>query len=171
MVKSSKARILITGYKKSGKDTAAEYLTKYGYKFISASEYATIPIMIPYFESVGKIYSSPKECFDDRVSDGNRKIWFDVIENFNRNDGSALTRRIFDSGYDVYVGLRSLMEFTASRDLFDHVIWVDGTSRMPLEDISSCTITPDCATYVLDNNGSLKDLEKNIHEFFLKHLL
>lgn len=51
--------------------------------------------------------------------------------------------------------MRSKREFLASKDLFDLVIFVDASERLPPEGKESCTITKDDADIIITNNGNL----------------
>jgi len=153
-------KILVIGDAGWGKDTVGELMEGYGFKFLASSTFATDRIMMPYFESLGKPYPTSEECFDDRVN--NRALWYDQIEAYNAPTWNRVTREMFEAGYNVYVGMRSEKEFPASKDLYDHIIWVDASKRLPSEDVSSNTMTPDMADYILDNNGTLEELKYHV---------
>jgi hypothetical protein len=46
--------------------------------------------------------------------------------------------------------------------LVDYTIWVDASKRHPPEPDTSCTITSSDADFIIDNNGSLAQLNSNI---------
>lgn len=153
-------RVLIIGYATHGKDTVGELLEKYGFKCMASSSYATMRIMMPYFESIGKPYPSAKVCFADRVN--HRALWLQQIEAYNAPTWDRLSREMSAEGYDVYLGMRSKKEFEASKYLYDFVVWVDASDRLPPEDISSCTLVKNDADIILDNNGTLEDLKHRV---------
>lgn len=158
-------RILVLGYARHGKDTVSEMLRdQYGFSFTSSSLFCAGRVMMPYFD---KLHASPpayadtEECFEDRAN--HRAEWYRAISEFNTPDLTALGRAIFDE-YDVYCGLRNHSEFHALKNIgaFDICIWVDALDRHIPEGTESCTVEPWMADFVLDNNGSLEDLENNL---------
>jgi hypothetical protein len=156
--------ILLLGYARHGKDTVAEYLRDfYGYRFTSSSMWAAERVMLPAFAEIGITYASADECFADRGN--HRAFWFERITAFNTPDKSALARAIYAEN-DLYCGMRNLEEFLATRDAIRPeplVLWVDASGRgIPPEDESSCTVGPQCADYVISNNGTLADLRREI---------
>ena len=44
--------------------------------------------------------------------------------------------------------------------LFDLIIWVDASERLPEEDKSSFNIDNSCADIIIDNNGDLESFKK-----------
>jgi hypothetical protein len=146
-------KILVIGHGRHGKDTVAEMLREeYGLRFTSSSLFCAERVVLPAMMAVGHQYATAKECFEDRHN--HRELWYRVIEDFNTPDKTALARAILTEN-DVYVGLRSHREFHACRNagLFDAVVWVDASERVPSESRGSMTLEPWMADYVLDNNG------------------
>lgn len=171
-------KILVMGYGRHGKDTVSGILSKrYGLSFTSSSEFCAEHVVLPYFRQAYKLwhgaspfphtetppptYSTWQACYEDRHS--HRKEWYDAIVAFNTPDASALGRAIF-SRYDIYCGIRSDREFFAVRDagLYDLCLWVDRSQHLPPESRDSCTVTPDMADVILDNNGSFDHLQAGI---------
>lgn len=151
-------KLLIIGYGRHGKDTVCEILKqRLGFTFSSSSwfvaERAVFPLMTEY-ETV-------EDCYNDRHN--RRQEWFEAIREFNRLDGARLAREITEK-HDIYCGMRSIEEFDACKKakLFDAVIWVDRSHHLPSESSSSMTITKNMADIVIDNNGTIEDLEKNV---------
>lgn len=153
-------RLLILGYARHGKDSVAELLhSKYGFKFTSSSEFVGREII---WETWGKIrYPSFEDMFADRVNW--RRQWMEMISLFNTPDKAKTARTMLERGYDMYVGMRRMDELCASRHLFNHVIWVDRSRYLPPEtgsmDITRENAMPD---FVIDNNGSLDELEMEV---------
>lgn len=150
-------KLMIFGYARHGKDTVADMLAKrFGLRPVSSSWFAAERIMMPYFALAP--YASLAECYADRAN--HRKIWFDQIAEYNRTDLSRMARGIF-AEYDIYVGIRNHREFNGAKceGLFDYGIWVDRSDHLPAEDSSSNKMAPWMADYVLDNNGTLEELE------------
>lgn len=149
----NKPTILILGYKRSGKDTAAEFWKKnFGLTFQSSSR-AAAEIFI--FDRLRHIYNydNVDQCFEDRVN--HRAEWFDLICEYNKNDKTRLAKEIVQKT-GCYVGMRNFDEVEAciSEEIFDLIIWIDGEQRVGIEDKDSCTITPDQADIIITNNTS-----------------
>ncbi len=156
-------KLLVIGHGRHGKDTVCEMLTEYGFRFTSSSYFCAERVMLPYFRSRGIMYEDAQQCFDDRHTDCNRAVWYDQIRAFNDPDETKLARAILEEN-DVYCGMRSADELVAciKADVFDAIIWVDRSEHEPPEDASSCTVTRSMADLVLDNNGDLDDLRRNL---------
>lgn len=146
------------GYGRHGKDTVADYLRdKYNLKIASSSWFVAEKAVFPTLSAVYN-YKTIQECFDDRHN--HRKEWFDLISAYNTPDLSRTSREIFEEN-DVYVGIRNKNEFLKSKEnkLFDISIWVDARERLQnIEHDSSCTITPEMADIILDNNKTITEL-------------
>lgn len=155
-------KIVVMGYARHGKDTVCELLAnKYGLKFTSSSWFCAERIAFPALKDKYG-YKDVEECYNDRSN--HRAEWFDLITAHNTPDKATLGREIFEEN-DVYCGIRNARELHALRNagVFHWSIWVDATERgMPVEDKSSCTVEPWMADFVLDNNGSLEDLERSL---------
>ncbi len=159
-----KPKVLVLGYARHGKDTVCELLRdRYDLTFTSSSQFCAEHVVLPWFRSnPGTFeYKDAAACFDDRHN--HRALWYDLITDYNKPDMARLGREIFASN-DVYCGLRNAREFHAVKNagLYDFAVWVDASDRVPPEDASSCTVEPWMADFVLDNNGSLEDLERNL---------
>jgi glutaredoxin len=154
-------KLLIISHKRWGKDTFAELLEKYyGLKFKSSSlEAANIFI---YDELKGKYnYQTPEECFEDRIN--HRGEWYNMICEYNKDDRARLAKDILKNS-DCYVGMRDRDEIDEciKEGLFDLIIWVDASKRLPPEDKDSFNIDINCADIIIDNNGTLEELEKRV---------
>jgi hypothetical protein len=163
-------KLCILGYGRHGKDTVCEMLVEsHGLRFQSSSMFCAETVMMPYFQSIGIEYDSVEACYADRHSGNNRAVWYDQIRDYNDPDLSRLARGLLADN-DVYCGMRSADELVGcvKAGVFDAIIWVDRSQHVPMEDASSCTVTPGMADYILDNNGSLEDLERNLAELMEK---
>lgn len=165
MVGASRGRrkVLVMGYARHGKDTAAEMIAqRYGLKFTSSSMFLAERLMMGEFPS--GTYQTVEECFEDRGN--HRQKWYEAIRDFNRPDASALGRAIF-AEHDIYCGIRSRAEFHAMKNsgVFDISVWIDAQDRgVPPEANESCTVRPWMADYVVDNGGDQEQLHHNIKQ-------
>ena len=154
-------KLLVVGHGRHGKDTVCEILkSEYGFKFNSSSEFCARKFIYDALKEKYN-YSSYEECYTDRHN--HRSEWYDMIHEYCKDDHARLGKEIF-AEYDIYCGLRNKAEFHAMRNVgvFDHCIWVDRSDHLPLEDITSMSLSIWMADYVIDNNSSLEMLRKNV---------
>lgn len=149
-------KVLIIGYKRSGKDTLAEiWKERFGIKYESSSMAAAR--LFIYDELKDKYdYSSFEECYEDRMN--RRKEWYDLITNFNSEDPARLAKIMLETS-DVYVGMRSDIEVNSCKEqkTFDMIVWVDAEERVGKESTESCTVTKEDAYILITNNGTKED--------------
>jgi hypothetical protein len=161
-------KILIIGYGRGGKDTAAEYLSKrFGYTFSSSSAYVCKKLIYNALKDIAN-YTSEEECYKDRHS--LRPLWYELICLYNRDNPSRLAENII-SEYDIYVGMRDKDELKVCKEkkLFDYILWIDGVDRTGyVEDESSCNITQYDADFIIDNNKDEKYLYQQLDQLFSK---
>lgn len=116
-------KILIIGHARHGKDTVAEMIEQhYNMKFQSSSQAsADIFIYDALKDKYG--YTTPEQCFEDRVN--HRKEWHDMICEYNKDDKARLAKKILENA-DMYVGMRSSVEIEEclQQNVFDWVIGV-----------------------------------------------
>lgn len=150
-------KILLIGHARHGKDTVSEMLVDLmGLTFRSSSDFvnerAVFPVLAPKYG-----YKTLDECYQDRVN--HRQEWYELIRDYNGDDPALLGRELFEE-CDIYCGLRHREEFEAMKaeDLYDVCVWVDAGNRLPPESLDSMTLTMEDADVVVDNNGSLEDL-------------
>lgn len=168
-------KLLIIGHGRHGKDTVAEILSKKAnFKFVSSSLFMAERVIFPWFQKeFPNLYQTVSECYDDRHN--HRSVWYDLINGYNKKptlDFARLGRAIFED-YDIYAGLRNTQEFQILKQTktYDICVWVDASQRLPLEDKSSMTLEPWMADYIIDNNGTVEELEYNVdifHRYVLK---
>ena len=161
-MKSNKLpKLLIIGNMRHGKDTMAEILqSEFGMKFKSSSEAAAeIFIYDELKEKYG--YETPFECFEDRVN--HRSEWYNLICGYNLEDKAKLAKGILEHA-DCYVGMRDSGEIKEciKQKLFDLIIWVDASERLPLEDTSSFNITKSDADVIIENNDTFEEFKEKV---------
>ena len=165
-----KPKLLIIGHARHGKDTFAELLRdKLGLAFTSSSKFVGEECIWPIWGH--ERYPDFQSMFDDRVN--HRKLWADLISAYNTPDKTRTAKTMLDRGFDMYVGMRRMDEFVACNHakLFDYVIWVDASKRLPPEGADSNELIPNLAHLFVDNNGPLEALneyidllQKKLHE-------
>lgn len=154
--------ILIVGMGRHGKDTVAEILRDwYGYTFTSSSM-AMYKIFIYEVFKDKYGYETLEDAYENRHN--HREELFQMIQEYNSPDKTRLARAILaDTG--MYVGMRCKMEVEAciEAEVFDLVIWVEASERIDyVEDSSSITVNKSHADIIIDNNGTLEDLERKV---------
>lgn len=149
-------KLLILGNARHGKDTLAELLQEnFGLTFMSSSQ-ASADFFL-YNQLKDKYgYNSPEECFNDRVN--HREEWYLSICDYNKDNRARLATDIL-SKTDCYVGMRDKAEFDecVKQKLFDLIIWVDASKRLPLEPGTSFNISVSDADIVVENNGTYEE--------------
>ena len=161
IITANHPKLLILGYAESGKTLAATFLQDSfeGFRFKDSSlAAAEIFIYDALKDKYG--YTDFNECYNDRKN--RRKEWHDLITEYNKDDASRLAKDIMREN-SCYVGMRSLREIEkcVEEKLFNAVIWIDASERIPDESIESCSIRLDdirsMVTMIIDNNGSEGD--------------
>jgi len=157
-----KLKLLVIGHGRHGKDTVCEILRdKYGYSFESSSQFCSK--LFIYNDLKGKYgYNSEEQCYADRHN--HRQEWYNAICDYNVPDPARLGREIF-SEHDIYCGLRNKKEFHSMKNtgVFDYCIWVDRSEHLPPENKNSMSLEQWMSDFTIDNNGTLEDLEFNVH--------
>jgi hypothetical protein len=156
-------RLLVIGAARWGKDSFAEILNQeFGYTFESSQAAANIFLYDLLKDKYG--YLTPEECFEDRMN--HRQEWYEAICEYNKDDKARLAKGILERS-DCYVGMRDRGEIDEciKQELFDLVIWVDASERLPLEDASSFNIDKSCADIIIDNNGTEAQFRERIKRF------
>jgi hypothetical protein len=163
-------KLLIIGPARWGKDSMAEILNKeFGYTFESSSQAAADIFLYDLLkEKYG--YKNSVECFEDRVN--RRPEWYEAICEYNKNDRTKLAKGILERS-DCYVGMRDRdeIEECLKQGLFDLIVWVDASERLPKEDSNSFNIDKSCADIIIPNNGDYESFRKRVIRFgeiFLK---
>lgn len=150
-------KILILGHGRHGKDTAAAYIADSLDLRVISSSFAALDVIHPVLSMVSK-YKSKLALFNTRHE--NRELWKELITLYNTPDKTALSKLILAKS-DIYVGMRCRLEYEASKELFDYVIWVDASDRAPQDESMDIYFNPE-SMILLDNNGTLDDLNTNV---------
>lgn len=170
MEKNKLPKLLVIGHKRHAKDSFAEILRdEFGYTFESSSQAAANIFLYGLLkEKYG--YLTPEECFEDRMN--HRQEWYEAICDYNVDDKARLAKGILERS-QCYVGMRDRgeIEECIKQGLFDLVIWIDASERLPLEDVSSFNIDKSCADIIVDNNGTeaqFRERVKRLGKIFSK---
>jgi hypothetical protein len=162
-------KLLVIGHGRHGKDTVCDILKQsYGFSFENSSRFCSKAFVFDQLKTQYG-YKTEEQCFADRHN--HRAEWYDAICAYNVPDAARLGREIFKS-HDIYCGLRNKKEYHAMRNtgVFDYAIWVDRSDHLPAESCNSMSLEIWMADYVIDNNGTLQELDHNVHAL-ANHLL
>lgn len=147
MERSGKLKILLLGHGRHGKDTVAGNLSiALGYNWCSSSKFAAEKAVYPL---ISNLYKDWQAAHLDRRN--HRDLWFHAICAFNKRPGPSLVEQALVN-HDIYVGMRSRIEFENSRPLFDLTIWVDRSKFVPDESATSMELRESDADITLNNN-------------------
>lgn len=153
-------KLMVIGHARHGKDSVCEFMVKhYNLSYESSSHFAARKFLFDAMKgTLG--YKTVEECVADRVN--HRTIWYNMISDYNFDDAARLGKELFAEN-DIYCGLRHKREFHSMKNqgVFDYVIWVDRSDHYPPEPKESMSLEPWMADFVIDNNRSLKETEKN----------
>lgn len=149
--------ILIIGHEQHGKGTLSKYAKeKFGLDCMGTSQYNAERIFNLMKDTHD--YKDVEECYLNR--DENRKFWFDEINNYCKVNYARVIEEILVN-HDICEGVRNRIEFDCAKkkQVFDFVIWVDASERMPLENPESMELSEDDADLILRNNTTEADFE------------
>lgn len=147
-----------------GKDSFAEILNEHFGLFFQSSSQAAANIFL-YDSLKDKYgYKTPEECFEDRVN--HRAEWKTMICDYNKNDRAKLAKEILKNS-DCYVGMRDREEINECmrQGLFDIIVWIDASDRLPLEPADSFDIDKSCADIIIENNGTFEEFKEKVLRF------
>ena len=154
-------KLLVIGQGRHGKDEACSYLEKkQGLTFESSSkvfvdEFGELLLGLSEFNSVEEFYENRFEY---------RDLLYQAICAYNKHDKAKLAKKITQK-YDIYCGLRDdkELEECVRQNVFDAIIWVDASKRVSyIEPSSSCKVTKEMADFIVDNNGTLEHLYRQL---------
>lgn len=155
---------MILGSARHGKDSMAEILRdEFGMTFESSSQSAADIFLYDLLkEKYG--YETSEECFEDRHN--HRQEWYEAIKEYNQYDKAKLAKGILDRA-DCYVGMRDREEIREciKQGLFDLIVWVDASDRLPEEPATSFNIDRSCADVIIENNGTYEEFYEKVLRF------
>lgn len=159
--KKNYPKLLLIGNARHGKDSLAEILNdEFGYTFESSSQSAANIFLYDLLKDKYG-YTTPEECFEDRVN--HRQEWYEAICEYNKEDKAKLAKGILERS-DCYVGMRDRNEIEECmrQGIFDLIVWVDASGRLPMEDVSSFNIDKSCADIIVENNGTYEQFKEKV---------
>jgi len=146
MEKNKLPKLLILGHGRHGKDTFAEILRdEFSLMFESSSQAAADIFIYDVLKDKYK-YKTSEECYEDRSN--HRAEWYNLIRDYNNEDRAKLAKGILGRA-DCYVGMRDRGEIDEcmKQELFDLIVWVDASERLPLEPADSFNIDKSCILF------------------------
>lgn len=162
MNRSLRPKILIIGDGGHGKDTLSQIWFKYfsmTYKSSSvmALELFMLDQLADHFDLHTVEEVEKTKAIQDQAKDNTlRKFMYDAITDYNTPDRTRLAKEILKHA-NAYNGMRNLEELRPCIDngLFDWIIGVDASIRLPSEDSSSTSINIlEWADMIIPNNGT-----------------
>ena len=161
---NNQKKLLIIGAARWGKDSMAEILRdEFGMTFESSSQSASDIFLYDLLkEKYG--YETSEECFEDRHN--HRQEWYEAICEYNKDDKARLAKGIMERT-NCYVGMRDRDEIKEciKQELFDLIVWVDASDRLPEEPATSFNIDKGCADIIIENNGTYEEFYEKILRF------
>lgn len=157
-------KLLIIGNARHGKDSLAEILrSKYGMAFESSSQSAADIFLYDLLKDKYG-YKTSEECFEDRIN--HRQEWYEAICEYNKDDKARLAKGIVERT-GCYVGMRDREEIREciKQGLFDLIVWVDASDRLPEELTTSFNIDKSCADVIIENNGTYEEFYEKVLRF------
>ena len=139
-------KLMVLGHCRHGKDSMAEILRdESGMTFESSSQ-------------------SAAECFEDRHN--HRQEWYEAICEYNKDDKARLAKGIVERT-GCYVGMRDREEIKEciKQGLFDLIVWVDASDRLPEEPATSFNIDKSCTDVIIENNGTYEEFYEKVLRF------
>lgn len=154
-------KVLIIGHARHGKNTVAQMLEQLtGLRPGSFIDVVLSSIVYPALkEKYG--YINESACLQDKVHRSSE--WVQLVREYNRSDPTRMARKLLHT-HDIYVGMCSSAEATACirAKLFDLIVWVDASGRLPTESDKSCMVDPSRVSLTINNNGSMDQLDRRV---------
>ena len=148
-------KLLICGHAQHGKDSVADLLCDFNAYTASSSSFFVIKKLEKQMcKDLG--LSTAAEVYEKRSL--HRQYLYEIIRDYNSPDKARLSKEILNE-HQIYVGMRDLEEFNASKHLYDLKVWVDASGRgVPLEPITSFNIPKDEFDVIIENNSTYDQL-------------
>jgi dephospho-CoA kinase len=160
-INSNLPTLCIVGSARHGKDSMAEiFRDEFGMTFESSSQSASDIFLYNLLKDKYG-YTTPEECYDDRMN--HRKEWYEAICEYNKDDKARLAKGILEST-GCYVGMRDREEIKEciKQGLFDLIVWVDASDRLPEEPATSFNIDKSCADIIIENNDTYEEFYEKV---------
>jgi hypothetical protein len=157
-------KLLILGHMRWGKDSMAEILRdEFGMTFESSSQSAADIFLYDLLKDKYG-YKTSEECFEDRHN--HRQEWYEAICEYNKDDKARLAKGLVERT-GCYVGMRDREEIKEciKQGLFDLIVWVDASDRLPEEPATSFNIDKSCADIIIQNNGTYEEFYEKVLRF------
>lgn len=150
-------KILVLGQDGHGKTTFANMLAAAAKLAVKDSSWFALERAV--WPAMSHLYNSMEECFEDRVN--NRSIWKALIAYYNSPDKARLCKELLEEA-DMYVGMRCPLEYEASKNLFDVILYCDASKRTGVS-TGSLTIPFDTQRMIkVNTNGTKEDLKTKV---------
>lgn len=140
-------KLAIVGMGRSGKDTAAEFLSaRTGLRYAGSMSWAALPYM------AARLGVCEQTAWERRHEQ--RLLWRAWLDEFRAEDPLRLVRLCLAKA-DIVTGLRSCREFTLAwkQELFDEVMWIE--RAVPRDE--TLEFGPEDCTVVIGNGGTLEE--------------
>lgn len=147
-------KIAVSGFGRAGKDEFAEYLAATtSLRYVAGTSYWARHMVRARMAEMGLQPPDANTLWRDRHS--NRKLWAEIIRDYNRDDPARLYRDCIAS-QDFLTGVRFAHEQAACRaaGLVDVWVWVENP-RVPREE--TCVIGPQDCDFTIHNGGTLAE--------------
>lgn len=155
-------KLAICGPGTCGKDTVAEWLARHTIlKYLHSTSMTAAPFVFKKMTELGFAYPDIHHCYADRSH--HRKLWADLIDEYNADDPARLYREHLHSS-DILTGIRKHRELEACKQagLLNIKIWIEKTLCPPDETLDygmeACDI-------IITNNSGKSELYQKLHSF------
>lgn len=158
--RTGRRTFILLGHGGHGKGSVAKILRdEYAIPFLSSSAAAWSIIWPAFSEATGYKYDDAEQAYANRAE--HRQLLKALISLLNTPDKTALTRYILRKA-DGYDGMRCAAEYSATRNLFTHKLWVDASDRVKPD--KSMGVRYENDMIVIDNNGNESELPAKVAE-------
>lgn len=153
---SDTKRILFVGWGRSGKDTAAEYLSRITTLHYGGSTAWAAKEMVAEVLGV-----HPQTAWDTRHE--NREQWRQICDDLRAYDQTHLIRLALRTG-EIIAGVRAGEELAAAKreKIFSYTVWINRPGTPP--DPTVGFTEHDCQI-VIDNDGTLEQFHEKLRDF------